>query len=222
MSHGEGFVPYALPDLSPGEGLERVRQFRVELEGRRSVRDFSTQPVDVALIEEAVRSAGLAPNGANLQPWTFVLVGDAHLKAQIRAAAEEEEKLNYERRMSEEWKSDLAPLGTDATKAHITDAPYVLVVFEQVHGINTDGSKKTHYYVKESVGIAVGFLIAALHKAGLATLTHTPSPMGFLRELLGRPTNERAFVLLPIGYPAEDCQVPNITKKPLEDILIKK
>ncbi|MDX2174893.1 MAG: nitroreductase family protein [Candidatus Sumerlaeia bacterium] len=222
MAHADGFIPYDPPRLEPEEALARARAFRESLGGRRSVRDFSTRPVDPELIEEAVRAAGLAPNGANMQPWTFVLVTDPELKAKIREAAEAEERETYANRMSDEWRAALAPLGTNWEKPHLTDAPALLVVFEQAYGVAPDGSKVTHYYVKESVGIAAGFLIAALHQAGLATLTHTPSPMGFLRELLGRPVNERAFVLLPVGYPAEGCTVPRITKKGLDEILVRR
>jgi nitroreductase len=172
-----------------------------------------------------VRAAALAPSGANQQPWTFVVVGDPALKQQIRAAAEAEERESYERRMSQEWKDALAPLGTDWRKPHLTDAPYLIVVFEQPYGLaeGPDGPVKVkHYYVKESVGIAVGILLAALTHMGLATLTHTPSPMGFLSELLERPANERPYVLIPVGYPAQGATVPTITKKPLGEVLVRK
>ena len=164
------------------------------------------------------RPAGAAPSGANQQPWTFVVVSDPELKARLREAAEREERLLYEERASDEYLSALEPIGTDAVKTHITDAPYVIVVFEQAWGVNPDGSKRKHYYVRESVGIAVGFLLASLHAAGLATLTHSPAPMGFLTRILGRPENERPFILIPVGYPAEDAEIPTLQKKPLEEI----
>lgn len=222
MAQADGFMPYSLPALSPEEAHARAVAFRESVATRRSVRHFSDRPVDLRLVEEAVRCAGLAPNGANMQPWTFVLVTDPDIRRRIREAAEAEERETYERRMSDEWREALAPLGTDWRKPHLTEAPCLLVVFEQAHGVAADGSRVTHYYVKESVGIACGFLILALHEAGLATLTHTPSPMGFLRDVLGRPVNEKAFVLLPIGYPAEGCEVPRIAKKPLDQILVRK
>lgn len=189
---------------------------------RRSVRDFSADPVPLELIEQAIAVAGSAPSGANQQPWTFVVVTDPGLKAAIREAAEAEERETYEHRLTPEWRSALEPLGTDWHKAHLTEAPVLIVVFEQVYGLGEGpGEKITHYYTKESVGIAVGFLLTALHIAGLATLTHTPSPMGFLRTLLDRPVNERAYVLIPVGFPTSDCQVPDIVKKSLQEILKK-
>jgi len=183
---------------------------------------FSTQPVAYELIENAVAVAGTAPSGAHQQQWTFVVVSDQDVKRQIREAAEEEELRSYESRMPDEWLEALRPLGTDWRKAHIEDAPYVVVVFEQAYGLRPDGSKVKHYYVKESVGIAVGFFLASLHRAGLATLTHTPSPMGFLREILERPENERPYVLIPVGYPAEGCVVPDLQRKPLDEILVRR
>lgn len=192
---------------------------------RRSVRDFATTPVPRQLVVDAVRAAALAPSGANQQPWTFVLIGDQPaLRARIREAAEAEEREGYEHRMSPEWLEALEPLGTDWHKTHLTDAPWLIVVFEQAYGIRLEGDQRhkvKHYYVRESVGIAVGFLLAALTHAGLATLTHTPSPMGFLREILGRPENERAYVVIPVGHPAADATVPDITRKPLDDILVE-
>lgn len=177
---------------------------------------FSTEPVDRKLIENAVATAGTAPSGAHHQPWTFVVVSDPELKSRIREAAEDEEREFYERRATNEWLESIAHLGTDAVKTHITEAPYLVVVFEQPRGPN--GQK--HYYVKESVGIAVGLLLASLHSAGLATLVHTPSPMGFLREILERPPHERPFVLIPVGYPAADAVVPDLERKPLDEILL--
>jgi nitroreductase len=192
---------------------------------RRSVRRFSSEPVPAGVVEDCIATAASAPSGANQQPWTFVLVSSAPLKQQIRAAAEAEEQRNYEGRMSAEWLAALAPLGTDAEKAHITDAPHLIVVFEQAYGLRAGAGgtaeRVRHYYVDESVGIAVGLLLAALHHAGLATLPHTPSPMNFLRTVLGRPENERAFVLIPVGYPAGDAEVPDLSRKRLDEVLVR-
>jgi nitroreductase len=184
------------------------------------VRQFSSEPVPSELIENALRTAGSAPSGANQQPWTFVVVSDPGIKERLREAAEHEERLLYEQRASEEYLEALEPIGTNWIKRHITDAPVVIVVFEQPYGLNADGSRRKHYYVRESVGIAVGFLLASLHAAGLCTLTHSPSPMGFLKEILERPENERPFVLIPVGYPAPDAVVPDLAlrKKPLDEI----
>jgi len=192
------------------------------LRARRSVRAFSRDPVPYEVIENAVATAGTAPSGAHQQPWTFVVVSDPDVKRRVRQAAEEEERRGYESRMTDEWLEALRPLGTDWRKPHIEDAPYLVVVFEQAYGLRSDGSKVKHYYVRESVGIAVGLLLASLHRAGLATLTHTPSPMGFLREILERPENERPCVLIPVGYPAEDCLVPDLQRKPLDQILVRR
>lgn len=199
----------------------RSRAFLAVMRTRRTVRDFSPEPVPFELIENAVATAMTAPSGANQQPWTFAVVADPALKRQIREAAEAEERANYERRMSAEWKNALAHLGTTWHKPHLEDAPYLIIVFAQAYGLGAEGQKIRHYYVTESVGIAVGLLIASLHQAGLATLTHTPSPMGFLAHILGRPENERAFVVIPVGYPAPDAHVPLITKKPLSAVLIR-
>jgi len=187
---------------------------------RRSVREFSSDPVPLELIENAIATAGTAPSGAHQQPWTFVVVSDPRVKKRIRAAAEEEERAFYERRASREWLRAIEAIGTDWQKPHIEDAPYVIVVFAQVYGLDA-GRKRKHFYVQESVGIAVGFLLASLHAAGLATLTHTPAPMKFLADLLERPENERAFCLIPVGYPAADAVVPDLTRKPLAEILVR-
>ncbi|CAN5733678.1 nitroreductase family protein [soil metagenome] len=188
---------------------------------RRSIRDYSPEPVPRELVVSAIRAAALAPSGANQQPWTFVLIGSApDLRDRIREAAEAEERESYAHRMSPEWLAALEPLGTDWRKPHLTDAPWLLVVFEQVYGVH-EGRKVKHYYVRESVGIAVGVLLAALTHAGLATLTHTPSPMGFLAKILGRPANERPYVVIPIGYPAADATVPAIGRKALGDVLVE-
>jgi iodotyrosine deiodinase len=210
--------PLAFERLPEEEALKRSREFLARVSERRSVRNFSSEPVARELIDNAIRAAGTAPSGANQQPWTFVVVSDAAVKAKIRAAAEHEEELLYTRRASAEYLEALEPIGTDWSKPHITDAPYVIVVFEQAWSFDTAGDKRKHYYVRESVGIAVGFLLLALHAAGLATLTHAPSPMGFLKDILNRPDNERPFLLIPVGYPAPDAEVPVLEKKTLEEI----
>jgi len=214
------FVPLAYERPGSEEQREASAGFLHRLQRRRTVRQFSREPVARELVENAIAAAGTAPSGAHQQPWTFVVVTDPALKRQLRAAAEEEERRNYGGRMSEEWVRALAPLGTDAVKTHLEDAPYVLVVFEQVYGLADDGAKTKHYYARESVGIAVGLLLASLNEAGLVALTHTPSPMGFIRELLERPANERAFCVIPVGYPAEGCTVPDLTRKRLEEIAV--
>lgn len=206
--------------LPPAEMALRAAQFYEELDRRRSARAFSGDPVPRELVEQAVRAAGTAPSGAHHQPWTFVVVEDAGTRARIREAAEAEERDFYERRAPADWLEALAPLGTDFNKTHITDAPYVVVLFRHLYGVTPDGGRRTHYYTTESCGIAAGFFIAAVHHMGLATLTHTPSPMGFLSELLGRPQNEKPFLLMPVGYPAPDARVPDIARKPLNEILV--
>ncbi|MBA2757540.1 MAG: nitroreductase family protein [Chloroflexi bacterium] len=201
------------------EMLERARQLLSEMEGRRSVRMFSADPVPRELIELAIMTGSTAPSGAHQQPWTFVAIGDDEVKRQIRIAAQEEERQSYEGgRMPAEWRAALAPLGTDWHKPFLETAPWIVVLFEQVHGWFPDGTVRKHYYARESVGIACGLFLAAIHQMGLVTLTHTPSPMGFLNTILGRPKNERPFVLLPIGYPADDCQVPDLTRKSLAEV----
>lgn len=197
---------------------QRARSWFVEMDRRRSVRQFATEPVPAELIADAIRTASTAPSGAHMQPWTFVVVSDTEAKQRIRAAAEAEEQQFYERRAPDAWLEALAPLGTDAIKTHITDAPYVVVLFRHRHGVNADGSRRTYYYTTESCGIAAGLFIAAIHHMGLVTLPHTPSPMGFLAEILERPDNEQAFLLLPVGFPAPDATVPDIERKPLEAI----
>lgn len=201
--------------------IARSREHLECMARRRTVRDFSADPVPFELIENAIRVASLAPSGANQQPWKFVVVADPEIKRQIREAAEAEERENYENRFPDEWLEALAPLGTDWHKSFLEVAPYLIVMFRIDYGIDAEtGGKIKHYYVQESVGIAAGFLIAALHQSGLATLTHTPSPMGFLAKILERPANERPFLLIPVGYPAKDAQVPRIAKKSLDEILV--
>jgi iodotyrosine deiodinase len=213
-------IPLEFERLSSDEQFARAREFLERMGTRRSVRQFSREPVPFELVANAIATAGTAPSGANQQPWTFVVVSDAAVKHEIRLAAEAEEREAYEHRMTEEWLLALEPLGTDWRKPHIDDAPYVIVAFEQAYGLDGDRRWK-HYYAKESVGIAVGLLLASLHLAGLATLTHTPSPMGFLARLLDRPRNERAFCLIPAGYPAENSTVPKLEKKGLAEILVR-
>lgn len=211
-------IPLTFQRMEAVEQLRASREFLDRMATRRSVRFFSPEPVPFELIENAIRCASLAPSGANQQPWRFVVVKDAGIKRRIREAAEAEERESYERRMPDEWLQALAPLGTDWRKEFLEVAPYLIVVFRIDYGI--EGDRKTkHYYVQESVGIATGFLLAALHWSGLATLTHTPSPMGFLASILGRPKNERPFVLIPVGYPAADATVPAIEKKPLGEVM---
>ncbi len=205
-------------EFSTEEMKDRIRAFRDDMLRRRTVRQFSSRPVPREVIEDCLRIAGTAPSGANLQPWYFVVVSDPAVKRRIRDAAEKEEYIFYHERAPKEWLEALAPLGTDEHKAYLEAAPYLIAVFAQTYGVTPDGRKTKNYYVTESVGIATGMLVSAVHLAGLVSLTHTPSPMGFLNKILGRPTNEKAFLLLVVGYPAEDACVPDISKKPLEEI----
>jgi len=211
-------VPHSHEHVDAETGTERSRDFLALMRRRRSIRQFSTRPVPLELIENAIATAGTAPSGANQQPWTFVVVTDPDVKARIRDAAEQEEKLLYERRATQEYLDAIEPIGTDWHKPHITDAPYVIAVFEQPWSYDENGEKHKHYYVRESVGIAVGFLLASLHAAGLAALTHSPAPMGFMSKILERPENERPLLLIPVGYPTDEATVPELTKKPFDDI----
>lgn len=197
---------------------QRAADFAEEMQRRRTVRHFSDRGVPREVIEDCLRAAGTAPSGANRQPWHFVVVTDAAAKSRIRQGAEKEEREFYERRAPEEWLEALRPLGTDEHKPFLETAPYLIAIFAQLHGVDAEGRQFKHYYVNESVGIATGMLITALHLAGLATLTHTPSPMRFLNEILDRPAHERPYLLLVVGYPAEDAVVPDIEKKPLEKV----
>lgn len=217
MAKTTSFVPLAHLEHPPETMKRRAADFYEEVKRRRSVRDFSGKPVPKEVIEHCLLAAGTAPNGANLQPWHFVAVSNQEVKKQIRKAAEAEEREFYERRAPDAWLDALAPLGTDAHKPFLETAPYLIAVFAQRYGLDTEGNKIKHYYVSESVGIACGVLVTALHHAGLACLTHTPSPMGFLSEILGRPKNEQPYLLLVVGYPAEDAKVPAIEKKPLKE-----
>ena len=215
------FIP--LPDYTvvpPDQMIERATDCYNVMRRRRTVRDFSTREVPREVIEECLRAAGTAPNGANRQPWHFVAVGrdDLELRQRIRGAAEEEERAFYRERAPQDWLDALAALGTDEHKPFLVEAPWLIAIFAQSYGLSPGGKKHKNYYVTESVGIATGFLIAALHRAGLATLTHTPSPMAFLTEVLGRPSNERPFLLLVVGHPREDATVPDISKKSLAEI----
>jgi nitroreductase len=219
MSEPAEFRPLGFERLAPEEQQRRAREFLARLRTRRSVRQFSADPIPEGVVEDAIAAAASAPSGANQQPWRFVVVRDPEIKRQIRLAAEAEEKENYERRFPEEWLQALTPFGTDWHKEFLETAPCLIVVFRIDYGLD-GGRRIKHYYVQESVGIAVGMLVAALHWAGLATLVHTPSPMGFLAKILERPENERPFLLLPVGYPAPDAEVPAIAKKPLTDVLI--
>jgi len=212
--------PLAFQSVPSAESLARIEAFETLMRRRRTVRDFSPEPVPRELIEGAIRVAASAPSGANQQPWTFVAISDPAVKSRIRAAAEEEERSFYAGRAGDEWLEALAPLGTDWEKPFLETAPWLIVIFQQRWGVGPDGRRTKHYYAPESVGIATGFLIAALHQAGLATLTHTPAPMGFLNEICGRPEHEKAVILLVVGRPAPDCEVPAITKKPLEEVAI--
>jgi iodotyrosine deiodinase len=215
------FVPYRPERLDAAEMRRRGEAFYAEMDSRRSVREFSPGPVPRELIELAIRTASTAPSGAHRQPWTFVAVSDPALQREIRIAAEAEEYKSYEGgRMPAEWREALVPLGTTWEKPFLETAPWLVVVFEELWGVNPDGSKRKNYYPKESVGIACGLFIAALHRMGLSTLTHTPSPMAFLSQILQRPANEKPFILFPVGFPAAGATVPDLRRKPLEDVAV--
>ncbi len=215
------FDIHAIRRRNDAEMTRRADEFLQLMDARRSVRMFDDTPVPRALIETAIRTASTAPSGAHMQPWTFVAISDRGLKQQIRAAAEEEERVNYlDNRMNEEWQEALAPLGTDHHKEFLEIAPWIVVLFEQRFGERPDGSKRTHYYVKESVGIAAGMFVTAIHQMGLTTLPHTPTPMAFLRRLLDRPETERPFVMFPVGHPLPGVQVPHLARKPLDEIAV--
>lgn len=200
------------------EMKQRAKDFYEDLKRRRTVRDFSNKSVPRDVIEQCILAAGTAPNGANKQPWHFAVIESADVKKKLREAAEDEEHEFYHRRAPQDWLDDLEQFGTDEHKPFLEEAPYLIGIFSESYSLNKDGDKEKNYYVKESVGIATGMLITALHNAGLATLTHTPSPMGFLNEVMNRPENEKPFLLLVVGYPAEDVEVPDIEKKPLHKI----
>jgi nitroreductase len=210
--------PLDFKELPVREMLEKAESFYALMNTRRSVRFFSDRAVPRALIEYAIKSAGTAPSGAHRQPWQFVAISNPEMKHQIRVAAEAEEQETYERRMSDEWRNALAPIGTDWQKPFLDTVPWIVVCFEETYNLSEDGAKVKNYYVQESVGIACGFFIAALHHCGLATLTHTPSPMKFLNKLLNRPANEKPYILFPIGYPTTDAVVPDLERKNFNDI----
>jgi nitroreductase len=220
MSTNYPFIPLAYERLEEAESRQRALEFYQELKRRRTTRHFSTDPVPRAWIELAIMTAGTAPSGAHQQPWTFVAVSDADSKRRMREAAEHEEKLNYAGRMPADWVDALARLGTDEHKPHLTAAPWVVVLFRKLYGIDEEGRRHPYYYTQESCGIAAGLFIAAVHHMGLVTLTHTPSPMGFLGELLDRPANEKAFLVMPVGYPADDARVPDLERRSLDEISI--
>ncbi|MGD3104723.1 nitroreductase family protein [Streptomyces sp. YGL11-2] len=222
-THGEPYrpVPYRPARMPAAESLARAAELRERMDRRRTVRQFAPDPVPEQVVRDAIACAATAPSGAHQQPWTFVLVKDPEVRRRIRAAAEAEERRSYEGRLGEEWLAALRPLGTDEVKPHLTDAPQLIVVFQQRHWLGPDGSRRKHYYVDESVGIAVGMLLSALHLSGLAALVHTPSPMRFLQEALGRPGNEKAFAVIPVGYPAADCQVPDLVRKSLDQVMVE-
>jgi len=213
------FIPLPAYQQYPVEEMKRrAADFYTQMQRRRTVRDFSDRAVPIEVIKDCLRAAGTAPNGANLQPWHFVVVSNPAIKRQIRLEAEKEEHAFYHYKAPPEWLEALAPLGTDEHKPYLETAPHLIVIFAQTYGLSPDGRKVKHYYALESVGIATGFLITALHHAGLVSLTHTPNPMGFLNEILGCPIHERPFLILVVGYPAEGARVPMITKKSLEEI----
>ncbi|WP_242084796.1 nitroreductase family protein [Aestuariivivens sediminis] len=216
--NGFKHIKYKPVTCTPETSVQKSLDFYHIMDTRRSVREYARTPVSQNLIETIIQTASTAPSGAHKQPWTFCAVSNAELKSKIRKAAEKEERESYSNRMSERWLKDLEPLGTDSNKPFLEDAPWLIIAFKHVYGYDEAGSKHNNYYVNESIGIACGILITAIHKAGLVTLTHTPSPMNFLSELLDRPNNERPFLLLPVGYPKDPVYVPDIQRKPLEAI----
>ncbi|MFD6968595.1 nitroreductase family protein [Streptomyces sp. NPDC059979] len=221
--HGQPYrpAPYRPERMASAESLARAAELRARMDERRTVRHFSPDPVPEQVVRDAIACAATAPSGAHQQPWTFVLVKDPAVREQIRAAAEQEELISYDGRLGDEWLAALRPLGTDAVKTHLTDAPFLIVVFQQRHWLGPDGTKRKHYYVDESVGIAVGMLLSALHLSGLAALIHTPSPMRFLSHVLNRPANEKAFAVIPVGHPAADCEVPALRRKSLDQVIVE-
>ena len=218
MTNENKFIPYKTSNFSAEELIEKSQKYFQKINKRRSARDFSDKEVPKEVIENIIKTAGSAPSGAHKQPWTFCVISNKELKSKIRKLAEEEEYENYHGRMSDSWKADLKDFGTDHIKEFLEVAPYLIVVFKKVFDLDEDDNKSQNYYVNESVGIACGFLITAIHQAGLVTLTHTPSPMGFLQKALARPKNEKAFLLLPVGYPAKGCKVPDLKRKDLNEI----
>ena len=214
------YISYCKSILSDQEMFDNARSFYEKMDARRSVREFSDRPIAREIIENIIKTASTAPSGAHKQPWTFCVIANPEIKKQIRMAAEEEEKASYESRMSGEWLDDLKPLGTDWQKPFLEIAPYLIIVFRRIYEFGEDGKKKNNYYVQESVGLAAGFLLAAIHDAGLVSLTHTPSPMNFVTKILDRPENEKPFLLIPVGYPANECWVPDLERKSLEEVCV--
>lgn len=217
---GYPYIKYAHVHYEPEEMISKSAQFHEWMDTRRSVREFSDKPVPREVIENIIRSASTAPSGAHKQPWTFCVVSNPEIKSEIRKAAEKEEYESYHHRMSDSWLKDLEPLGTDWNKPFLETAPYLIIMFKKAFEYGEHGEKLNNYYVNESVGLAGGMLLTAIHDAGLVTLTHTPSPMNFLAKILGRPANERPFLLLPVGYEAEDVYVPDIHRRPLEEVAV--
>ena len=213
------FIPYQHPHIDISEVESRSQSFYEKMDTRRTIRHFSDKTIPKSVIENIIMTASSAPSGAHKQPWTFCAVSNPAIKKEIRIAAEQEEYESYNGRMTEEWLRDLAPLGTDWNKPFLEIAPWLIIVFRKAYDI-VDGEKRKCYYVNESVGIASGFLLTAIHQAGLASLTHTPSPMNFLQKILNRPENERPYLLVPVGYPAEDADVPDLQRKPLEEVAV--
>ncbi len=215
----EDFIPYKAQNFTEEEMIQRSRDYFEYSNKRRSLREFSDRPVPMEVIENIIKTASTAPSGAHKQPWTFCVIQDPEMKAKLREAAEEEEKINYSGRMSDDWLEDLKVFATNEVKEFLTIAPYLIVVCKKTYDIEADGGKAKNYYVNESVGLAAGFLLTAIHNAGLVALTHTPSPMGFLTKILDRPENEKPFLLIPVGYPADDAHVPDLGRKGLDEII---
>ena len=220
LINGFPFIAHHKPGPEPAAMLRQAKDYYDFMNMRRTCRDFSDRPIAKEVIENILLTASTAPSGAHKQPWTFCVVSDASIKQQIRMAAEQEEKESYAHRMSDEWLHDLAPIGTDWQKPFLETAPYLIIVFSRSYETETNGHKHQNYYVKESVGIACGFLLAAIQQAGLVALTHTPSPMNFLSSILQRPANEKPFLLIPVGYAADECWVPDLKRKGLEEVVV--
>lgn len=218
LVNGFPFVSYSKETFDAEEMIKRSEEYYNWMDTRRSARDFSDKPVPKEVIDNIIRAASTAPSGAHKQPWTFCVVGNPELKSKIRKAAEEEEYESYNNRMPEEWLSDLRPLQTDWHKEFLEIAPWLIIVFKKIYEPSENGKKKNNYYVQESVGLASGFLLSAIHNAGLVALTHTPSPMNFLTNILERPAHEKPFLLIPVGYPADNCLVPKLERKSLEEV----
>jgi nitroreductase len=214
----DSFIPYEFERQTPDDMLARARAYFELMDGRRTVREFSPEPIPEGVLEAVIRTASTAPSGAHMQPWRFCVVKDPVVKREIRLGAEKEERENYDRRYPADWLEDLAVFGTDEEKSYLEIAPALVVIFKENYRL-IDGERKKNYYVNESVGIAAGMFIAALHNAGLATLTHTPSPMAFLNQILDRPKNEVPMLLMPVGYPKKGTRVPNLTRKPLDEVM---